>query len=98
LKILAKDDKCRCIVPDVGNFDNLHDALYACGWNIDTDVIEFYGEKYREDNKMFEALSPFVVAGSYIEMSGEQDDYWRWKFDGEKMKEIEGKIIFEDEV
>jgi len=33
----------------------------------------------------FEALAPYVEAGSYIEMAGTEGGAWRWMFDGKTM-------------
>jgi hypothetical protein len=52
--------------------------------------IEFRGEKLRDDTEMFRALGPFVEAGSYIDMEGEDGYIWSWRFDGHKMTEVPG--------
>jgi hypothetical protein len=49
------------------------------------DYLHFTGEKYGDDPKLFQAIAPFVRAGSYIQMRGEDGRTWRWCFDGQKM-------------
>ena len=53
----------------------------------DIDTISHDGEKLGDDNVLFDAIAPFVKAGSYIEMSGEDGERWRWLFDGKNMVE-----------
>lgn len=49
--------------------------------------VEFMGEKLGDDIIFFGALAPFVKKGSYIEMSGEDGERWRWIFDGKTVVE-----------
>jgi len=73
-------------------------------WSFDLDDkgnitgIHFGGEKkgYGE-NERFARVAPFVKAGSYVEMSGEDGARWRYVFDGKKMKEIDGKISWPED-
>jgi len=59
--------------------------------------IEFYGEKLGGDEEyILNAIAPFVKAGSYIEMYGEDGNIWRWAFNGEKCEEIHPTITWED--
>jgi len=41
------------------------------------------------------AVAPFVPAGCYVEMLGEDGERWRYVFDGEKMTEKYPKIVWE---
>jgi len=50
--------------------------------------IYFEGEKLGDDQTLFQAIAPFVEADSYIQMRGEDDSMWRWRFDG--------KMCYED--
>ncbi|MFX8696332.1 hypothetical protein ABTM58_19800, partial [Acinetobacter baumannii] len=38
------------------------------------------------EEEFLKLLAPFVVAGSYIEMTGEDGAQWRYVFDGESVK------------
>jgi len=49
------------------------------------DEIQFLGEKLGDDEQLFEAIAPYVKAGSYIEMEGEDGSRWQWTFDGKQM-------------
>ncbi len=82
----------------------LEDALKAWRWDptVDSETgdiidLEFCGEKLGDDAVLFNALAPFVEAGSFIEMRGEDHLIWRWAFKGGKMQEKMGKVVFEDE-
>jgi hypothetical protein len=43
--------------------------------------IEHRGEKRGDDPVLWDAIAPFVESGSYIQMSGEDGNIWRWCFD-----------------
>jgi hypothetical protein len=67
--------------------DTFPEALSACGWELDLDeglsavAIRFSGQKYAGDEVgVLEAIAPFVADDSWIEMSGEQGEIWRWVF------------------
>lgn len=63
------------------------------------DDIEFTGEKLGDDKILFDAIAPFVEAGSYIVMRGEEGEFWKWTFDGKTCKEVQavGKVFEDDE-
>jgi len=42
--------------------------------------IEHHGEKLGDDPVLWDAIAPFVESGSYIQMSGEDGNVWRWCF------------------
>lgn len=72
----------------------LKDALECCRWtplcHAETgDIInlEFTGEKLGDEDLLFQAIAPFVEAGSYITVYGEEDSIWRWEFDGKRVCE-----------
>lgn len=79
----------------------LKELLEECRWQptFDSDGnisdLDFTGEKYGDDDELFTALAPYVDAGSYIEMRGEDDAHWRWNFDGKTMEENHGKMDYE---
>lgn len=80
--------------------DTLQDLFAEFRWDVYTDddgninTIDFVGEKsgYGEDLEFLQSVAPFVREGSFIEMSGEDGQLWRWVFDGktciEKYPEI----------
>ena len=80
---------------------SLTDALYAWRWraytsdNGDLSVIYFNGEKSGQDTTLFNAIAPYVTAGSYVAMRGEDGALWRWYFDGTNCIEQEGKVVYE---
>lgn len=57
--------------------------------------IYFSGENMGDDKDLLDTLAPFVKAGSYIQMQGEDGEMWRWVFDGETCKEIRPTITWE---
>ena len=76
------------------NTNDLGELLYELGYSSELDQYEniinlnFCGEKLGDDYKIFKVIAPFVKRGSYIEMLGEDEDMWRWSFDGKTCIEI----------
>lgn len=58
--------------------------------------ISFDGEKMGDDRVLFDTIAPFVKEGSFIEMSGEDNDMWRWKFTNSICKEIGARIVWDE--
>lgn len=79
----------------------LEDAMRAWRWQIegeeggDVDSIMFAGEKSGDDSILLGAIAPYVEAGSFIEMQGEDGAIWRWSFDGTAMVEQYANIVWE---
>lgn len=78
----------------------LEAAMWAWRWQIegeeggDVDSIMFEGEKLGDDIFLLRAIAPYVEAGSFIEMQGEDGALWRWYFDGTGCTEQEGRVSF----
>ena len=78
------------------------EALEEDRWEANVDPttgdivdVEFIGEKGSQDllkEDVLYWLAPFVEAGSYIEMAGEDHAQWRWVFDGKAVKTVHAKI------
>lgn len=73
---------------------DIEEVFEAWRWNVYMDQkgnivnIDFNGEKAGDDSKLFHAVAPYVEDGSFIEMSGEEGEIWRWTFrDGEMIEE-----------
>jgi hypothetical protein len=60
------------------------------------DIVEF-PEKLGDELMFFQALGPYVAAGSYIECSGEDGSCWRWAFNGASCREIHANISWDEE-
>lgn len=82
------------------NAKTLPDALMAWRWKATVsektgNIIDlfFIGEKIGDDEVLFNALAPFVERGSYIEMEGEDGNYWKWVFN-KKLTSLEGKVVY----
>ena len=79
---------------DIKDKEAIEDALSECRWETECDEsgdivwIRFSGEKSGDDGVIFDSIAPFVEKNSYIEMRGEENEIWRWIFDGEHCKEI----------
>jgi hypothetical protein len=86
------------------NFHTISDpveSLRAWRWDAELDdegninVLYFGGEKVGDEDTLFSAIAPFVKAGSYIEMQGEEGERWRWLFDGQEMTEKSATITWD---
>jgi hypothetical protein len=44
--------------------------------------VSFIGEKVGDEDALFRAVAPAVDAGSYIQVSSDEGENWRWVFDG----------------
>lgn len=78
--------------------DTFEEAMSAWRWKTESDwkYILFEGEKLGDDKLLFDTIAPYVEAGSYIEMDGEDGEIWRWIFDGKTCREVTAKIVFEE--
>lgn len=84
-------------------YDNLHDMMEEWRWELEydddcnVDAIQFTGEKIGDDKILFDAIAPFVEAGSFIEMQGEDGARWKWVFDGKTCVERAAETTYEDD-
>jgi len=74
-----------------------HEELRFYPWVYypDYTYMEFVDEKLR--NSAWDALftiAPYVKAGGYIEMRGENGALWRWYFDGATVHELRPTITW----
>lgn len=82
--------------------DSFSEVMRKCRWDCDlddddnVDSIEFQGEKAGEDiDVVFNAIAPYVEAGSYVEFHGEDGDLFRYVFDGSTMKEKNATVSWD---
>lgn len=74
--------------------ESLKEVFEVWGWSGEFDDdgnivdISFDSEKLGDEIVMWVTIAPFVEAGSFIEMSGEDGNLWRWVFDGKECKEV----------
>lgn len=68
----------------------LEKIRYTPTYNENGDIcnVEFTGEKYGDEEIFFNALAPYIEAGSYLCFEGEDGDTWRWDFNNGKVKYI----------
>lgn len=76
---------------------SLSELLENAGWDFSSPgELSFIGQKAGEDDALFAAIAPFVEAGSFIDMIGEDNAIWRWYFDGQELQEYRGEPAFPD--
>ena len=74
--------------------DNGYEAEFSPKGDIDG--ILFHADKLNDDTNFFNTFAKYVVAGSYLEMVGENNDIWRMYFNGETCEEITPVIEWPD--
>lgn len=57
-------------------------------------AISFGCESLGDEKQLFQALAPFVEAGSFIVMHGAEGETWRWYFTGTDCVEQDGSVQF----
>ena len=65
--------------------------------NGNIDDIQFEGEKLGAEEKIFNAMAPYVRSGSFIEIHGEDGTTWRWVFKNGVCKEVQPQKIWGDD-
>jgi hypothetical protein len=84
------------------SYRSLFEAMVEQRWEIDPDDednidhICFTGENLWDADKILKIIAPYVDSGSFIEMTGEDGDKWRYCFNNGEMKEIQAKITWEE--
>lgn len=80
----------------------LAELFWQWGWNMrinrktgDIVSIDFEGEKLLEEDALFNAIGPYVEAGSLVAVIGADLEAWRWYFDGEGAVNQPGTIVYE---
>lgn len=82
---------------EVKNASTFEEAMQGCRWAVEDKMnsIYFEGEKYGDDDLIFNAIAPYVEDGSYIQINGEDGAIWRWVFENGKCFERQATLIFE---
>jgi len=78
----------------LANAETLIEAFDAWRYDFvkyDDGVIleNFEGEKLGDDAFLWETLAPFIKGGGFIEVHGEEREFWRWKFNDGNFQEVE---------
>lgn len=85
---------------NIRNAETFGAAMDECGWDVECDkdgnivTIEFSCEKLGSEQEIFNAIAPFVLDESYVEMSGEDGDLWRWVFADGKCQEVHPTVTW----
>jgi hypothetical protein len=86
---------------DFHKINDFKEMMDEWGWEVVFDEegnvtdLRFEREKIGDEVILFCAIAPFVDAGGYIEMQGEDGALWRWKFDGKTCVEVAAKVSWE---
>lgn len=81
---------------------SLDKMLEEWGWLIQVDEagdvvdIEFTRSKIGDEQILFTAIAPYVDAGSFIEMVGEDGARWRWTFNGDTCEEVYAETVWSE--
>jgi hypothetical protein len=80
--------------------DTITQAFDEWRWQVkfnedgDVSALYFEGQKLGDEDSLFQTIAPFVEAGSYIGMSGEEDCIWRYCFDGTDCVESHPEMVW----
>lgn len=58
--------------------------------------IEHIGHNLGDDLEIFQSIAPFVAEGSFLDMSGEDGERWKWVFKDGKCQEIRARLVWDD--
>lgn len=76
----------------------IEDAFAYYGYTAENDnedniiCLRHTAEKLGNEAVLFSAIAPYVKSGSFIEMTGEDNQLWRWIFTDGTLKKIEPKV------
>jgi len=99
--IKALGDQCWVQGSEIAKCKHLRDAMQEWSWPIEEDEddnvvgIFFHGEKAGAETELFEAIAPWVEAGSFIHIVGEDGAHSRYMFDGKGCEEQYAKLVWE---
>lgn len=88
---------------DVVNAKTLKYAMEECRYDLEEDGegnvvdIMFRGAKLGDDELIFTAIASCIENNSFIQMRGEDGGMWRWVFKDGICKEINAKIVWEED-
>ena len=87
--------------PEGKGFKDLKTALGEWRYDVHVDpkgdihVDYFNGEKWGDDEVLYDAIAPFVTKDGSIECRGEDGAQWRYLFNGKEAKQQSAKISWE---
>ena len=58
--------------------------------------LEGYSDKAGSEEEWLSVLAPFVESGSYIEVSGENSEIWRWTFNNRQFENQTAHLCWKD--
>lgn len=79
------------------------EAVEAWGWTLQCDdlghVVGITGPtsgKLGDEDRLFEAIAPFVEDGGYIQVQRDDDlSIWRWVFENGTCRLVRGRLVFD---
>ena len=80
-------------------FAKARNAPYEFAFDDDGNItgIEHIGHNLGDDFEIFQSIAPFVAEGSFLDMSGEDGERWKWVFKGGNCHELKARLVWDDE-
>ena len=83
---------------ELANAETLVEAFdawrYVFTENEDGVSLDYFnGEKLGDDDFLWGTMAPFIQDGGYITVIGEDDSFWRWKFNNGVYEEVELRLM-----
>lgn len=77
-------------------------AMIECRWRCEVDEtgvvgIRTFGNNLGMEYQIFRAIAPYVKEGSVIEMTGDENALWRWRFENGECFEDNGVVYYESD-
>jgi len=88
------------IFAEAQHAETVSHILIDSGYEIDVDesgnIVGFYteGSDICDDDELYQAFAPFLRSGSFLELSNEQGDTWRWVFFDGNCKRINPVMLW----
>ena len=87
--------------PENGKWDDIKEAFDS--WRYETEfdenenlvIIMFEGEKWGDDEVLYNTIAPFVQNGAIITIYGEDHEQWSYQFENQEIYHCSHKIVLE---
>ena len=100
IKLLPSDNYSWVEDKKMRNAKTLENCLHEWGFeattlaNGDIVCLTYEWEKSGDEDRLFEAIAPYVEKGSYLRWSGEDGALWSNKFNGKSVRYKPAKIVW----
>lgn len=70
---------------------------FQCGYDSDGNINGlYYNSKMGQEDLFLQVIAPYVGDGCYINWTGEDDEYWQYRFKDGVMTHHDGRVVFDE--